>query len=243
MFLEALRPIEADRILDLGGGTGDHFATFFPFRTNVTIADLSARDLDHAARVHGFATRQIDGSGPLPFPDDSFDIVFCSSVLEHVTGPKEKVLALDDDLAFAQAARHHQALLAAEIRRVGRAYFVQTPHRYFPIESHTWLPMPIVLLPRRLQKRVMAFFGGFWPKRSEADWHLLTGPELAALFPDAVILREWRFGFVKSVVAVRPRGGGALNRAGRHDAAAPADPSPGGAGPGRPGSDPESAWP
>jgi len=234
LFQETLQPQASDRILDLGGGTGDHFAALFPFRENVTIADLSAEDLARAAQVHGFATRQIDGSGPLPFADAAFDIVFCSSVLEHVTGPKAQILDMDDGAAFAAAARHHQAQFAREIRRIGRGYFVQTPYRYFPVESHTWLPMPIVILPRRLQKKVMALFGRFWPKRSEADWHLLVGREMAGLFPDAAIHREWRFGFVKSLIAVR-RPADRLISADRHGAAGPAGPSAAGADRDRPG--------
>ncbi len=203
VFIDRLRPRPEDRIVDLGGGTGDHFAAVFPFRDNVTIADLSATDLARAAAHHGFRTQRIDGAERLPFEDGAFDIVFCSSVLEHVTGPKAAVLAIETDAEFRAVARRHQAQFAAEIRRIGGSYFVQTPYRYFPVESHTWLPLPIVLLPRPVQKRVMAFFGRFWPKRSLPDWHLLTASELATLFPDAEILREYRFGFVKSLIAVR----------------------------------------
>lgn len=204
LLLEHLQPAPGQAILDLGGGTGDHFAAFFPLRDNVTIADLSADDLAKAAANHGFRTRQIDGSSRLPFADREFDIVFCSSVLEHVTGPKEAVLAIDDDAAFLAMARRHQRQFAEEIRRIGKGYFVQTPYRYFPIESHTWLPAVLILLPRRLQKRVIAALDRFWPKRSSADWHLLTTAEMAALFPDATILKERRFGLVKSLIAVRP---------------------------------------
>jgi hypothetical protein len=35
------------------------------------------------------------------------------------------------------------------------------------------------------------------------DIRLLSGPELAALFPDAEILRERKFGWTKSLIAVK----------------------------------------
>ena len=54
-------------------------------------------------------------------PSDAFDLVYCSSVIEHV-----------------EPAR--RAAFAAELRRVGRGWFVQTPAFGFPLEPHSLLP-------------------------------------------------------------------------------------------------------
>jgi 2-polyprenyl-3-methyl-5-hydroxy-6-metoxy-1,4-benzoquinol methylase len=60
----------------------------------------------------------------------SFDIVFSNSVIEHV-GDAES-----------------QQQFAHEIARVGRAYWVQTPNRRFPVEPHLLTPF-LHFLPTR----------------------------------------------------------------------------------------------
>jgi len=67
-----------------------------------------------------------------------------------VTLDKADLASVRSRRAFERLALDRQRRLAAEIARVGRRYFVQTPYRYFPIESHTWLPAPVLLLPRGL---------------------------------------------------------------------------------------------
>src|SRR5580692_6583772 len=62
-----------------------------------------------------------DASEGLPFDDGEFDLVYSSSVIEHV-------------------APERRAAFAAEIRRVGRGWFVQTPAASFPLEPHSLLP-------------------------------------------------------------------------------------------------------
>jgi SAM-dependent methyltransferase len=124
---------------------------------------------------------QADASAGLPFADREFDLVYCSSVIEHVP-PARRV-------AFA-----------AEIRRVGRGWFVQTPARSFPIEPHALLPfahwLPVGL--RRPYWRMGA--AGGWEEIS-----LLGRGEMEGLFGPAL---PERFGpLVKSWVCVSPPGG------------------------------------
>jgi SAM-dependent methyltransferase len=121
-----------------------------------------------------------DAAAGLPFADSEFDLVYCSSVIEHVPPPR-------------------RAAFAAEIRRVGRGWLVQTPALTFPIEPHSLLPgaqwLPVGL--RRLYWRLGA--AGEWEQIS-----LLRRGELEALFGPA--LAE-RFGpLVKSWVCVSPSG-------------------------------------
>ena len=105
-----------------------------------------------------------------------------------------------------------RAAFAAEVRRVGRGWFVQTPALSFPIEPHSllpgahWIPEPM----RRLYWRLGAT--GAWEEIS-----LLSRAEMESLFGPA---RPERIGgLVKSWVCVSPPGGltGAVlsRRAGR----------------------------
>src|SRR5262245_60229406 len=88
LFLQTIRPTPDDLIVDLGGGRGHHIARYFPHLKNVIITDHSSKMLSYASDVYGFQTRLLDATKRLPFGDREIDIVFCSSVIEHVTGPK-----------------------------------------------------------------------------------------------------------------------------------------------------------
>lgn len=203
LFRELLPLTEDDRLLDLGSEDGSHIAGLIPFRKNVWIADIAPEPLARGAERYGFRTVVLDETGRLPFPDGHFDCVFCSSVIEHVTVDKDAVEDYPTQTAFGAAAWARQQTLAAEIARVGRRFFVQTPHRWFPIESHTWLPGVVVLLPRRAQIRLIACMNRWWPKQTTPDFNLLTARQMEALFPGAEIIREKSFGMTKSLIAVR----------------------------------------
>ena len=121
---------------------------------------------------------QADAAAGLPFADGEFDLAYCSSVIEHV-------------------APARRAAFAAELRRVARGWYVQTPAWSFPIEPHALLPFAHWLPPvlRRPYWRLGAT--GAWE-----DVALLRRRELEALFGPA---RPERLGpLVKSWVAVRP---------------------------------------
>jgi len=121
---------------------------------------------------------QADATGRLPFDDRAFDLAYASSVIEHIE----------------PAAR---PAFAAEIRRVARGWFVQTPAWSFPIEPHAllpaahWLPAAI----RRPYWRLGA--AGGWE-----DIRLLRRSELEALFGEPIVA-ERMGGLVKSWIALR----------------------------------------
>ena len=203
LFLDRLHPSATDEILDVGGGKGGYLAGILPYRGNVTIADVDPAVLTIAAETYGFGTVQLDGSARFPLADKQYDVVFCSSVIEHITGPRDVIFGIADSAEFAASARAAQANFAGELRRVAKRYFVQTPYKYFPIEPHSFLPFFIVLLPRRWQIRLLDFFGRHWIKTVQADFRLLTIREMRTLFPDAEIVLERYCGFVKSIVAIK----------------------------------------
>lgn len=56
------------------------------------------------------------------FGDSSFDVVFSNSVIEHL-------------FTF-----ENQRRMAREVQRVGKAFWVQTPNFWFPMEPHFHVP-------------------------------------------------------------------------------------------------------
>ena len=203
LFWQYCHPTPDDKILDLGSGDGSYFANIVPFRSNTYIADVSAEVLARGEQAFGFSTALLDQSRTLPFPDRFFDIVFCNSVIEHVAVAPRDAFRLCSTEAFRMAARERQRAFANEIRRISKRFFVQTPNRYFPVESHTWLPAFMVFLPRREQVRVIRFLNKWWVKTTIPNWHLLTKIRMQELFPDARIVLEKFAGLTKSIIAIR----------------------------------------
>jgi SAM-dependent methyltransferase len=112
---------------------------------------------------------QADPADGLPFADGEFDLAYSSSVIEHV-------------------APERRATFAAELRRVARGWYVQTPAYSFPIEPHSLLPAA-QWLPVRV-RRV------YWRLGAAGGWEEVS-----------LLRRGERFGpLVKSWVCVRPAG-------------------------------------
>jgi len=129
----------------------------------------------------------------LLFKDKEFDIAFSNSVIEHVG-------------SFAD-----QRLFADEIRRVGKSYWVQTPHKWFFVEPHL-VALFIHYFPRRLQRRLIRYFTAWGlatkPSQDQVDeflnsTRLLTEAEAKSLFPDGTIYREKFLFFTKSFVVYK----------------------------------------
>jgi SAM-dependent methyltransferase len=158
------------RILDVGCGV-------LGLRGLEPDLDITGTDIAERPAYPGPFVRA-DAAAGLPFRDGAFDLVYCSSVIEHVDPARRE--------AFA-----------AECRRVARGWMVQTPARGFPIEPHALLPFAH-WLPAAL-RRV------YWRLGATGEWEeisLLSRRELEALFGPA---RPERVGpLVKSWVSVRP---------------------------------------
>lgn len=204
MFLSNFDLTPETRILDLGGWNGAHIHAVLEnssvLPTNIYVADINETAVNEAAMHYGFVPIVIPEAGRLPFSDKFFDIVFCSSVIEHVTVPKEIVWTLVSGRDFRDAAQHRQREFADEIRRLGKGYFVQVPYRWFPIETHSWLPF-VSYLPRRFQVPLLRFTNRFWIKQTMPDFYLPTMGDMKRYFPDASILKERVLGVTKSLIA------------------------------------------
>jgi SAM-dependent methyltransferase len=200
-------PLTADtRILDLGSESGAHIHSVLQGTPvaphNVYIADIRLDALERGAKQYGFQPVPLGENGELPFPDGYFDIVYCSSVIEHVTLPKNEVWAKMPTRVFRERSLTHQRAFAREIQRVGRQFFVQTPYRWFVIEAHSWLPF-VGWLPRPAVIPILKYSRKFWPKWCAPDWHLLDKRQLASMFDGAEIRDEKWCGLTKSIMAVK----------------------------------------
>ena len=129
--------------------------------------------------------------------EGEFDLAHSNSTIEHV-----------GDWSRVQA-------FAAETRRVGKSYYVQTPYFWFPIEPHFLLP-GFQFLPDGL--RAKALVANLAPHKGKSPdighamarvqgARLLDWTQMRFLFPDAEVKFEWVGPFAKSVIAVRGPGG------------------------------------
>lgn len=185
--LEALPPPVS--ILDVGG-TEWFWRTLGLLpdaRWNITLLNRMPRNTED-----GFTSVVGDGCAMSGFADRRFDAVVCNSVIEHVGG------------------WDRQRALAAEVRRVGRMYYLQTPNRRFPIEAHTRRPWfqywPESLRARALARRNLGVFPRQPDRRAAAEYlrevRLLSGAELRQLFPGGTLYPERFLGLVKSWVVI-----------------------------------------
>ncbi len=206
LFRESFAITPTTRILDIGSEDGSAIAAVLDGTharpDQVYIADIDPELLRKGRERYGFVPTVIPESGRLPFEDGFFDIVYCSSVIEHVTAPKNEVWGMRSGSEFRRQARQHQHTFAAEIRRLGKRYYVQTPNKWFPVESHTWLPF-VGYLPRWVLVPLLTGTNRVWVKRTNPDWHLLAVKDMRELFPDAEIARERLLGFTKSIMAIK----------------------------------------
>lgn len=148
IFLKYMNPCEEDIILDLGSEDGKYISYILPFRENIVLADISCELLKIGRKKYELKGLLLPDSGNLPVKDKSIDIVHCSSVIEHVTVKKSRIYNYKIWKNFRADAKENQKIFANEIRRIAKNYFVQTPNKYFIIESHTWLPLMNFFLAR-----------------------------------------------------------------------------------------------
>jgi len=142
--------------------------------------ELEITGVDRVARpTYPGPFLQADVTEGLPYADGAFDLVYSSSVIEHVP-------------------RARRAAFAAEVARVGRGLYVQTPAYSFPVEPHSLLPfahwLPVAL--RRPLWRLGA--QGYWE-----DIDLLRRAEMAQLF-GAPVHAERLGPLAKSWIAIDP---------------------------------------
>ena len=196
-FLDLLAPFPPPvRILDVGGTAGFWLrnAPALPKPVHLTLLNLDAvatEGLPNTVAVAG------DARNLRQFADGSFDLCFSNSVIEHVG-------------TFTD-----QQAMAREVQRVARAFFIQTPNRWFPLEPHflfpcwQFLPVPLrAALHRRFRLGWMpAQPDPVRARREVEEIRLLTTAEMHQLFPTAEIRPEKIGSLTKSLMAIQPRPG------------------------------------
>lgn len=181
-FMMAFQIGPDSKVLDIGVtpdvslSESNHFEQRFPYPHNLTatsIEDVSGLR-DKFPKVTFIQT----SGESLPFEDGQFDAVFCSAVIEHV------------------GARAQQAAFLAEVARVGKAFMITTPNRWFPLDFHTILPL-VHWLPQPAHQKILRALGkDFWAQTSNlnlmssADFMSMK-PEGTALTVDNVKLLGW----------------------------------------------------
>jgi hypothetical protein len=190
-FAAAFSPTPSTRILDVGGSPFNWGLS--PVRGRVTLLNVSP-PRERGDLPERFALVTASGTD-LPHRDRAFDIAFSNSVIEHLR------------------SYGRQARFAAELRRVGRRLWVQTPARSFFFEPHLLTPF-VHWLPKAWQRRLLrhATVWGWLARPGPAqverflrETRLLSYTEMRALFPDCEIHRERFLLMTKSYVAVRRR--------------------------------------
>ena len=184
-FVEMMDLKPGMRVVDLGGST--KLWRFVPVPLEVTVLNLSAQRIDeNQYGDHKFTIVRGDATNAPELADDSFDLVFSNSCIEHV-GPPEK-----------------QKAFADTVRRLAPAYWVQTPSKLFPIEAHTGLPF-WWYYPESLRSHLIRGW-----KKSVKDYgefvegtRVLLRKDIEGFFPDAELDLEKVAGFTKSYTAWR----------------------------------------
>ncbi|TVP98744.1 MAG: methyltransferase domain-containing protein [Balneolaceae bacterium] len=157
--------------------------------TLLNLTKPKPKDLDT-----GFTVVQGNALDMHMFADKQFDIVYSNSVIEHV------------------GSYANQSRFAAEVRRVGKSYWVQTPSRFFPVEPHFMFPF-FQFLPGHVQRQIAlswrySHFKRFGVPRERildelSTIRLLSIREVMSLFGSEGLYREMFLGLPKSYVAFK----------------------------------------
>lgn len=175
-------------ILDIGGTEAYwNMMGFDDPQVHITLLNLHTQPVSNTKR---FTSITGDATQLVGFADQSVDLVYSNSVIEHL---------------FTLEA---QEKMADEIRRVGKSYFVQTPYRYFPIEPHWVFPffqflprtVKIILTRRFALGHIPRVPDPFQAARQVDEVRLMSIPELKKIFPGSLLYKEFFMGMVKSVV-------------------------------------------
>jgi hypothetical protein len=176
------------RILDIGGTNAFWEQRGWAGRDDVqiTLVNLKTEPRKHA-NIHPTVG---DATNLAEHADGAFDIAFSNSVIEHL---------------FELEA---QAAMAREVQRVARAFWVQTPNFWFPMEPHFLVPgwhwMPERARIALIRRRACGWRGPCpdpdVAARTVREIRLLTRRQLRRLFPGATVHSERIAGLPKSFV-------------------------------------------
>lgn len=190
-FEELVAPMPRPlRILDVGGTNDFWRQRGWACRKDVQIFSLNF--VPEKQQHENIKPLAGDATDLTQFGDHSFDVAFSNSVIEHL-------------FTF-----ENQRLMASEIQRVGKAFWVQTPNFWFPMEPHFQVPgwqwMPLQLRTSIIQRWRCGWRGpcsdAERARKLVEEVRLLSRSELRAIFPGATLVPERFCGMIKSWTAI-----------------------------------------
>lgn len=178
-FKEIMGIKGGERIIDLGGTP--QFWDGIREPLDITVINLPGFNPPYDGSSHHKITLLEGDACATVFADQSFDIAFSNSVIEHVGGDTK------------------EDMLAAEVHRLAPAHWVQTPSIWFPIEAHNNMPFWWIY-PAPLKEAFMRRWRRRLPDWSEmiAGTVVISKARMAQMFPDSNMRIERVAGFVKS---------------------------------------------
>jgi hypothetical protein len=188
LFYDIFAITKETKVLDLGGGP-----VFWKLAhtLGLPLPRVTVLNIRPVGRLPSPLTSVIGDAKAAPFDNFSFDIAFSNSLIEHLVDWES------------------QRRFAAEVARLARSYFVQTPDKLFPVEPHYVTPL-IHWFPVEARRRLIRNFSvwGMATRPSQeyvdqvvAEIRLLGKSEMVKLFPEAEIKSERFLGLSKSLVA------------------------------------------
>jgi ubiquinone/menaquinone biosynthesis C-methylase UbiE len=176
-FMHEFTPAPSDAILDVGVTSdqsyrsSNYLEALYPHKHRITAAGID--DASFLETLYPGMSFVRANALDLPFPNESFDLVHSSAVLEHV------------------GSFGNQAKMVAECMRVARrGVCLTTPNRWFPIEFHTQLPL-VHWLPKPMCRAIFRKAGyGFFAE--ESNLNLMTEAELRRVMAD-IPARDYHF--------------------------------------------------
>lgn len=133
------------KVLDVGFGNGIMLRDFiasgaaaYGLETERSLLNIAAECVGKDARGNSRATLSIYDGKSFPFPDNTFDFAYSTSVLEHMSYPTEVISEISRTLV------------------PGGRFYLSFPNKYAPKESHTGLWF-ISWLPRGLTQCILKF--------------------------------------------------------------------------------------
>ena len=192
-FLIELSPREGEQIIDLGGEP--EFWKTVDSGYELHCINLNKIEFNADEYQVNLRTSAGDCCELIEEEDNSYDLVFSNSVIEHV-GDFER-----------------QKQFADTALRLSQKLWVQTPAKCFPIEPH-WFAFFIHWFPKKYQYFLFRWFAlrhrfaGVRLTKSEVkaqvdDVRLMTKGELKKIFPGCNIITERFFFIPKSYIVFR----------------------------------------
>jgi len=178
--------LTSPKILDVGGTEGYWNQINLILGTNFQpiINNISKYEINRGY-FSGFVD---DGKCLSSVKDNSFDLAYSNSVIEHLAGIED------------------QYEMVCNIKRVAKYYFIQTPAFIFPLEPHFLLPF-FHWFPKKVRIWFILNFNLGWYQKCRSiieaeklvdSIRILKKKELKLLFKDAHIITERIFFIPKS---------------------------------------------